>query len=87
MSDQWQERIRPVCLQRRYEFPNYDSLRKFLDSAAQISEREGVFPDMGFGRDYVNVTINADEKTNELGELERRLAIAYDELFIAGTQA
>ena len=87
MSDQWQERIRPVRLERRYEFPDYNSLRDFLDSAAEISEREGLFPDMGFGRDYVNVTIHSDEKTKVLGESERRLAVAYDELFVARAQA
>ena len=83
MSEHWQERIRPVRMERRYEFPDYESLRNFLDSAAEISEREGLFPDMGFGRDYVNVTIHIDEKTNELGEQHRRLAVAYDELFVA----
>jgi 4a-hydroxytetrahydrobiopterin dehydratase len=86
MSDQWQERIRPIRLERRYEFPDYNSLRDFLDSAAEVSEREGIFPDMGFGRDYVNVTIHTDEKTNILGESERRLAVAYDELFVARAQ-
>lgn len=86
MSDQWQERIRPIRMERRYEFPDYNSLRDFLDSAAEISEREGLFPDMGFGRDYVNVTIHTDEKTKVLGESERRLAVAYDELFVARAQ-
>ena len=86
MSNQWQERIRPVRLERRYEFPDYETLRIFLDSAAEVSEREGLFPDMGFGRDYVNVTIHSDEKTHELGESQRRLATAYDELFVSREQ-
>ncbi len=83
MSEQWQERTRPVRLERRYDFPDYDSLRDFLDDAADISEREGLFPDMGFGRDYVNVTIHGDEDSSELGEAQRRLAEAYEELFSA----
>ena len=86
MNNLWQERIRPVRLERRYEFPDYNSLRDFLDSAAEISEREGLFPDMGFGKDYVNVTIHTDEKTNQLGEPQRRLAVAYDELFVGKAQ-
>jgi len=61
MSDQWQERLRPPRLEKRYEFADYASLRDFLDRAAVLSEREGLYPDMGFGRDYVNVTIHADE--------------------------
>jgi pterin-4a-carbinolamine dehydratase len=84
MSNQWQERIRPVRLERRYEFPDYDSLRDFLDLAAEVSEREGLFPDMGFGRDYVNVTIHTDDKSDELGEPQRRLAQAYDKLLAPG---
>lgn len=80
MIKQWQERNRPLRLERRYEFPDYDSLRVFLDRAAEVSEREGLFPDMGFGRDYVNITIHSDEDTEELGESQRRLAVAYDAL-------
>jgi len=86
MANQWQERIRPARLERRYEFPDYESLRSFLDDAADVSEREGLFPDMGFGRDYVNVTIHSDENSNELGEVQRRLATAYDELFVSREQ-
>ena len=82
MNNQWQERIRPVRLERRYEFPDYDSLRTFLDEAAEVSEREGLFPDMGFGKDYVNITIHTDESTNALGDSQRRLADEYDALFV-----
>lgn len=81
MSNQWQERIRPVRLERRYEFADYTSLRDFLDRAAEISEKEGLFPDMGFGRDYVNVTIHKDENSDVLGETQRRLAAEFDTLF------
>ena len=86
MSNQWQERNRPLRLERRYEFADYDSLRNFLDRAAEVSEREGLFPDMGFGRDYVNITIHSDENADELGETQRRLAVAYDGLFVDRAQ-
>jgi len=82
MSNQWQERIRPTRLERRYEFTDYNSLRNFLDEAAEVSEREGLFPDMGFGKDYVNITIHTDEKTDVLGDSQRRLADEYDALFV-----
>jgi len=82
MSNQWQERIRPTRLERRYEFADYNSLRNFLDEAAEVSEREGLFPDMGFGKDYVNITIHTDEKTDVLGDSQRRLADEYDALFV-----
>ena len=87
MNDQWQERIRPVRLERRYEFPDYQSLRDFLDRAAAVSERENLFPDMGFGRDYVNVTIHCDEGTNTLGDQQRRLAEQFDDLLVSQEQA
>ena len=86
MGNQWQERNRPLRLERRYVFANYNSLRNFLDRAAEVSEREGLFPDMGFGRDYVNVTIHSDEDTTELNESQRRLAVEYDALFVDGSQ-
>ena len=80
MSNQWQERIRPTRLEKRYEFANYANLRDFLDRAAEISEREGLFPDMGFGRDYVNITIYSDENSDALGASQQRLAAQLDDL-------
>lgn len=82
MSNQWHERTRPLRLERRYEFPDYDSLRNFLDRAAEISEREGLFPDLGFGRDYVNVTIHSDDDVEVMSETQRRLATELDALFV-----
>lgn len=79
----WQERIRPTRLEGRYEFPDYAALRDFLDKAAELSEREGLYPDMGFGRDYVNITIHAPEGTNTLGEQQRHFAEELDALFTA----
>jgi len=87
MNDQWQERVRPIRLERRYEFPDYQTLRDFLDRAAAVSERENLFPDLGFGRDYVNVTIHCDEGTNILGDQQRRLAEQFDALLVSQDQA
>ena len=80
MTQQWQERPRPARLERRYEFAAYGALRDFLDRAAELSEREGLYPDLGFGRDYVNVTIHADEGSTELADHQRRFAALLDEL-------
>ncbi|MEJ2361591.1 MAG: 4a-hydroxytetrahydrobiopterin dehydratase [Gammaproteobacteria bacterium] len=79
-SDEWQERVRPVRLEKRYEFPDYATLRDFLDRAAEVSEREGLFPDMGFGKDYVNVTIHVDEGSDKLTEQQRKFAEQLDAL-------
>ncbi|MDB4409703.1 4a-hydroxytetrahydrobiopterin dehydratase [Gammaproteobacteria bacterium] len=80
MSQQWQERARPERLERRYQFVDYASLRDFLERAAELSEREGLYPDMGFGKDYVNMTIHGDEDDNTLGDQQRRLAQKLDDL-------
>jgi pterin-4a-carbinolamine dehydratase len=78
MSQQWQQRTRPVRLERRYDFKDYSTLRDFLDRAAELSEKEGLYPDMGFGRDYVNMTIHVDEGQEELGEQHRSFAEQLD---------
>ena len=81
MSSEWRERKRPLCLEKRYEFGGYSILRDFLDQAAELSEREEFFPDMGFGRDYVNVTIHADEESASLTDKQRRFAEMLDTLY------
>lgn len=80
-SNEWQERPRPVRLEKRYVFPDYTSLRDFLDRAADISEREVMYPDMGFGRDYVNVVIYPDVGSESLSDKQRRFAEQLDTLF------
>ena len=80
MSHQWQERHRPPRLEKRYEFSDYGSLRDFLDRAAALSEREGLYPDIGFGRDYVNMTIHVAEGSETLDEARRRFAEDLDRL-------
>ncbi len=81
MSSHWRERKRPLCLERRYEFGGFNTLRDFLDQAAELSERESFYPDMGFGRDYVNVTIHAEEESGVLTDAQRRFAELLDELY------
>lgn len=80
MSDQWEERDRPLRLERRYEFQDYRTLRDFLDRAAELSEREGLYPDMGFGRDYVNITIHVNEGDDTLRDEQRQFAKNLDAL-------
>ena len=82
MSEQWKQRGKPERLERRYQFDDYDSLRDFLDRAAELSEREGFYPDMGFGRDYVNVTIHSEEGEEKLSQLKRSFAEQMDELLL-----
>lgn len=87
MSSEWRERKRPVCLERRYDFGGYSALRDYLDEAAEISEREGYYPDMGFGKDYVNVTIHVEEGSEEISDAQRQFAQLLDELYTAQSGA
>lgn len=81
MSSKWRERKRPLCLEQRYEFGSYAELRDFLDQAAELSERESLYPDMGFGTNYVNVTIYPDEGSEALADKQRQFAAMLDSLF------
>ena len=80
MNEQWQQRNRPIRLERRYEFQDYNTLRDFLERAADLSEREGLYPDMGFGRDYVNITIHVDDGEQALGDEKHSFAQQLDKL-------
>ena len=80
MSDQWKERKRPAQLEKRYEFSSYDQLSDFLDQAAKLSEREDFYPDMGFGKDYVNVTIHAEEGSETVTSKQREFADELEKL-------
>lgn len=80
MSGNWQERKRPLRLEGRYEFGEYSELRDFLDAAAELSEKDGLYPDMGFGKDYVNVTIHIEEGQEEIQPAQREFAEKLDGL-------
>jgi pterin-4a-carbinolamine dehydratase len=77
---QWQERIRPSRLEKRYEFESYDELRNFLDEAADLSEAKGLYPDIGFSRTHASFTIHADEDNTGLTEKQREFAALLDTL-------
>ena len=78
--DQWQERKRPVCLERRYEFDSYDATRDFLDRLGDHSEATQRFPDISFGRTYVNITLRPEEDGGALNDADRAFAAEIDAL-------
>lgn len=82
MSEQWQERNRPARLERRYLFSDYSSLSDFLEHAAELSEHDNLYPDIGFGRDYVNITIHVAEGEVDLDDSHHRFAEKLDALFL-----
>ena len=78
-QQQWQQRNRPSRLEKRYEFEDYESLRAFLDEAADLSEANDLYPDIGFGRNHASFTIHADEGS-DLGDRQREFANLLDGL-------
>lgn len=80
MNQGWNERQRPVRLERRLEFADYEATRDFLDRAASLSERLAIYPDMSFGRTYVNITLHAEDDATEVAEPLRQFAREIDAL-------
>jgi len=78
MVDNWKQRKRPARFERRIEFDNYDLTREFLDLTAEISEKEGFYPDMNFGPKHVSMTIHTDENNGELEESQLRFINAVN---------
>jgi pterin-4a-carbinolamine dehydratase len=56
----WRPVARPPSVFRRYQFDAYAQTRAFLDRLASLSEATGIYPDLGFGTTYVNITIHGD---------------------------
>ena len=59
IPDGWTSVASPPALFRRYEFGSYRETRAFLDRLATLSKETRIFPDLGFGKTYVNVTLRA----------------------------
>ena len=51
----------------RFEFATYGATRAFLDSLADMSKRDDYYPNINFGKTYVNVSIDAEGQA-ALGE-------------------
>ena len=74
-SSQPQESV--PTLNWRFEFGNYAQTRSFLDQMADLSKRDGYYPDVSFGKTYVNISIDAigqgvlsERKAGFIGEME-----------------
>jgi 4a-hydroxytetrahydrobiopterin dehydratase len=80
MEQPWTHRSRPDRLERRIEFDDYESTRLFLERLNSLSEQEGRFPDISFGRTYVNLTLRAEGESEPVGEGETAFAAAIDGL-------
>ena len=79
MNQPWTQRTRPDRLERRIEFDDYESTRSFLERLNAFAESEGRFPDISFGRTYVNLTLRPDDE-QPVGEVDQAFAAAIDAL-------
>ena len=80
MDQPWTHRHRPDRLERRIEFEDYERTRGFLESLRQLSEREGRYPDISFGRTYVNLTLRPEGEEDVVGAAEAAFAETIDDL-------
>ena len=55
--DNWDQRKRPVRLERRLDFETYEATRSFLDRRGDLSESKKIFPDISFGKNFVNLSL------------------------------
>ncbi len=44
----------------RFEFATYGATRDFLDLLADLSKREDYYPNINFGKTYVNVSMDTE---------------------------
>jgi len=79
MNQPWTQRPRPDRLERRIEFDDYESTRTFLERLNSLAEQEGRFPDISFGRTYVNLTLRPEDE-QPVGDSEQAFAAAIDAL-------
>jgi 4a-hydroxytetrahydrobiopterin dehydratase len=83
MDHQWTPRPKPdriEWLERRIEFSDYASNRAFLDRLNDFCETEGRYPDISFGRTYVNITLRAEGDDTAISEADHAFAAAIDGL-------
>ena len=57
----WKPVENPPSLFRRFEFSSYADTRAFLDQLADLSKQTGLYPDLGFGKTHVNVTLHGED--------------------------
>ncbi|MDA8327638.1 MAG: hypothetical protein M0Z83_01555 [Betaproteobacteria bacterium] len=47
-------------MNKRFDFNSYTETRKFLDELAELSKREDYYPNINFGKNYANVSIDGE---------------------------
>ncbi len=55
---------RVATFNQRFDFDSYGVTRLFLDQMADLSKREGYYPDVSFGKTYVNISIDGESQAD-----------------------
>lgn len=76
----WSLRQRPPRLERRLAFADYPQVRDFLERLEHLCERRQRYPDLSFGRTYVNLTIYPEQDATDVGSAEEEFARDIDGL-------
>jgi 4a-hydroxytetrahydrobiopterin dehydratase len=83
MDQPWTPRPKPEQperLERRIEFEDYASNRAFLDRLNDLCQQQGRYPDISFGRTYVNITVRPDDDDTPIAATDHAFAAAIDDL-------
>lgn len=78
----WVERTRPNRLEKRFDFESYQNTRDFLDALGKQCETVNRFPDISFGKKYVNITLRPEDEddTAPITSKDHKFATEIDEL-------
>jgi pterin-4a-carbinolamine dehydratase len=80
LPEGWKAVQTPPSLFRRFEFGSYHDTRAFLERLSGLSQETGLYPDLGFGTTYVNVTVYGKDgempASAEIGFASRAAALA-----------
>ena len=83
MEQPWTPRPKPDqpdWLERRFEFGDYATTRDFLERLNDLCEAEQRFPDISFGRTYVNLTVRAETENAPIDVEDWDFTAAIDAL-------
>lgn len=83
LPEGWKAVTQPPSLFRRFQFDSYGETRAFLDRLAALSQTTGLYPDLGFGRTHVNVTVYGPDGTAP-GDREIDFAVKAESLASPG---
>jgi len=87
MEQPWTPRPKPdkaEWLERRIAFADYAATRDFLERLNDLCEAHQRFPDISFGRTYVNLTLRPERDAAPVGEADHGFAAAIDALLSDG---